>query len=376
MADGLESDAPSTQLADHRPQFDSILRIALPVNVPQRVPKKSRDELIQMNTFSPAAIQNGLYAMNARVKSSIAKGSSIITLDDRIMPTPLDTSGTSMDQDAEILTKIKDLSTLAFSSRRAGKRDVEATAYLSLGVIYDNQKNYLMGIDNYKRYLEICEDLGDVCGCALASNCLGVNFMMLSSPVSDAGVVQGVLHGPQVEEYLNNAIYYHCKHIEIGPDAGGRFVGNANAGLCYAMIGDIVSSAKHQQDALRIAIKMQTLYGQSIAVGNLGMLALLKDDCSTAKTCFEQHLQLVQSLADPEAEVNAWVMLAKVCSSQRAFSESLEHLEQARKIAEKHRFRNELRRIHCLMGVSRATIDFGDYTAQLLDFVQSEANAV
>jgi tetratricopeptide (TPR) repeat protein len=199
---------------------------------------------------------------------------------------------------------------------------------------------------------------------------------MLSSPVSDAGVVQGVLHGPQVEEYLNNAIYYHCKHIEIGPDAGGRFVGNANAGLCYAMIGDIVSSAKHQQDALRIAIKMQTLYGQSIAVGNLGMLALLKDDCSTAKTCFEQHLQLVQSLADPEAEVNAWVMLAKVCSSQRAFSESLEHLEQARKIAEKHRFRNELRRIHCLMGVSRATIDFGDYTAQLLDFVQSEANAV
>ncbi len=52
---------------------------------------------------------------------------------------------------------------------------------------------------------------------------------------------------------------------------------------------------------------MQTLYGQSIAVGNLGMLAMIKGDFVTSRTCFEQHLQLVQTLIDPESEVNAWV---------------------------------------------------------------------
>jgi Flp pilus assembly protein TadD len=58
------------------------------------------------------------------------------------------------------------------------------------------------------------------------------------------------------------------------------------------IIGDIVQSAKHQQDALRTAIKMQTLYGQSIAVGNLGMLAMMKQDFATAHTCFEQVSQV------------------------------------------------------------------------------------
>ena len=284
----VESDAPSTQLADHRPQFDNVLRIALPVNVPQRLEKKSRDDLIRMHSFSPAAISNGRAYMQTLVQSSIATKNSIITLTGKEIPTPVDTSGKSLDQDAEILTSIRDLTVLAFSSKRAGKKDIEATAYLSLGVIYDNQCNYLAGIESYKLYLELCEDLGDISGSALACNCLGVNYMTIVAPPSDAGVVLGVKSTPKTIEYLENAIYYNSKHLNIGPDAGGRFVASANLGLCYAMLGDIVQAAKFQQDALRIAIKMQTLYGQSIAVGNLGMLAMLKNDCSTAKTCFEQ----------------------------------------------------------------------------------------
>ena len=54
------------------------------------------------------------------------------------------------------------------------------------------------------------------------------------------------------------------------------------------LVGNIVNSAQHHQDALRIAIKMQTIYGQAIAVGNLGALAFQKDDLATSRTCFEQ----------------------------------------------------------------------------------------
>ena len=286
--DEAAGDGPSTQLADNRPQFDNALRVALPVNVPQRVGKKSRDELIRANTFSPPAHAQGKKSVHSFVRNAVAANSSTISSVGCTISTPLDPTSRTMDEDANILTSIRDLNVLAFSSRRAGKKDIEATAYLSLGVIYDNQFNYLAGIENYKLYLQLCEEIGDVMGCALACNCLGVNYTSIVSPSSDSGIVQGVKDVPRVVEYINLAIYYHSKHLEIGPDSGGRFVANSNLGLCYAMIGDVIQSAKHQQDALRIAIKMQTLYGQSIAVGNLGLLALLKGDGATAKTCFEQ----------------------------------------------------------------------------------------
>jgi hypothetical protein len=133
--------------------------------------------------------------------------------------------------------------------------------------------------------------------------------------------------------------------------------------------GEVVVSAQHHQNALRIAIKMQTMYGQAIAVGNLGALALKKEDIGTSRTCFEQvslqtlnynlflrtclitdcdlkqvfhcflcflycsinvqspfnlllifrlnlflnkHLQLVRSLSDSAAEIKAWEMVITI----------------------------------------------------------------
>tara|TARA_B110000090_G_C13296859_1_gene414196 strand:- start:506 stop:700 length:195 start_codon:yes stop_codon:yes gene_type:complete len=52
----------------------------------------------------------------------------------------------------------------------------------------------------------------------------------------------------------------HRKHLDIGPDAGGRFVANTNLGITMGMRGEVGSAAKCHQDALRTAIKMQTLY--------------------------------------------------------------------------------------------------------------------
>ncbi len=193
-----------------------------------------------------------------------------------------------MAHDAISKTQIKDLHTLAFSSKRAGKKDVEATAYASLGVIYDNQHSYEHANENYKLYLQICEEIGDSVGSACACNCMGVNYLLLACPPSDIGCLQGIKLTPESRDYLEKAAYFHEKHLEIGPDSGGKFVANTNLGLCYGMGGDINRAAKHHQDALRTAIKMQTLYGQSIAVGNLGLLALVKGDFNTSRTCFDQ----------------------------------------------------------------------------------------
>ena len=111
--------------------------------------------------------------------------------------------------------------------------------------------------------------------------------MLLAWKASDEGFLNGFRATEQSIAYIDRAIEYHSQHVSVA-DAGGKFVGNVNLGLCYGVKGDVATAARHQQNALRIAIKMQTLFGQSIAVGNLGMLAMIKADYATARTCYEQ----------------------------------------------------------------------------------------
>jgi Flp pilus assembly protein TadD len=190
--------------------------------------------------------------------------------------------------------------------------------------------------------------------------------MLLACPPSDAGFINGFKSSPESLHYLQEAIVYHGKHLEFGPDNGGRFVANSNLGLCLGMLGEVAGSAKHHQDSLRIAIKMQTLYGQAIAVGNLGMLALLRSDLATSRTCFEQHLQLVQALLDPAAEINAWKLLARLNTLEGRHAETLESLDQARRVATREGHMNELRRINCLVGLAKAGLEFDSFSESLV----------
>jgi tetratricopeptide (TPR) repeat protein len=283
-----ENNNHSTQLADARPQLDTPLRVTIPVNAPSRILVGSRDDFTHANAYSPAAQQ-----VSSQFRDHIIKSYSNLNnneaFDKEFMSTNLLSSTLiNMDHDAQIKTAIRDFYVLALSSKRSGKKDEEATAYASLGVIYDNQSNYISAIENYKCYLAICEDINDAIGSACACNCIAVNYMLMASPPSDSGCLLGVKTTAEAKDFLNKALFYHTKHFEIGPDPGGKFVANTNVGLCLGMLGNINQSAKYHQDALRIAIKMQTLYGQSIAVGNLGLLALVKGGYITTKTCFEQ----------------------------------------------------------------------------------------
>lgn len=264
----------STQLADTKPKLEAALRVAIPINVPERSAKPSRDQFIYNTTFSPSAVAHSKVRGDANgSKNSTDLGKNVI----------------NMDHDALVKTALKDFGLLAFSSKRAGKKDVEALAFASLGVIHDNQEEYLVAIDHYKPYLQISQELGDTVGAAAACNCIGVNYMELANPHTESllSSVDGDL-SEETRKLVQCAMEYHNKHLEIGPDPGGKFVANVNVGLCLAQLGDVNTAARHFQDALRIAIKMQTLYGQSIAVGNLGLLALGKRDFGTARTCFDQ----------------------------------------------------------------------------------------
>jgi len=352
--EGSQVGDQSTQLADTRPQYDAPLRVGIPVNAPQRNIRSSVEKLIRESTFSPSAFQLN----KSNLKDNNTTGVQVVNTDsesEKKLPV------VNMQHDAQIKTAIKDFSVLAYSSKRAEKKDQEAIGYVSLGVIHDNQCNYQSAIENYKLYLQLCEQQGDVMGTACACNCIGVDLMLMVSPQTDSGIIKATTLNSNNIEYINIAIEYHNKHLSIGPDDGGRFVANINIGLCLAMAGNVTLAAKHYQDALRIAIKMQTLYGQSIAVGNLGNLALIKNDVATAKTCFEQHLQLVQALGDSEAEVKAWKVLSQIKYDEGDVTGSIDCLEQSKKIALKEQYFNELRRVHCHIGLAKGSLEFEEY---------------
>jgi hypothetical protein len=122
-----------TQLADAQPQIDRPLRVMLPssTNAPARAPQACRDDCIRTNAFSPAAFTAAL-AMN----TGADVGSKT-----RLPSLPSAVSSKS-DADAKIKTAISHYTVLAFSCHRAGKSEVEAAAYISLAVIYDNLGNH------------------------------------------------------------------------------------------------------------------------------------------------------------------------------------------------------------------------------------------
>lgn len=295
----------STQLADTRPVLDHPLRVAIPVNVPARNATSNRDHTIYVTTFSPMAIaQSNHHFYNSQdnsanpllAKSLIVGDNSLyvkrakIKIDENVKNKLI-----PMEHNANNKNQLKDFQVLAASSKRANKKDVEATAYASLGVVYDNQDEFLTSVEYYNQYLTLCQELNDAVGVSSAYNCIGINYMLLVNPNLEKSTIfaekisnNSIKNIEESKIFINNAIEAHNNHLTNSPDLGGQFVANINLGICYIWLSEISLAAKAIQDALKIAIKMQTLYGQSIAVGNLGLLALYKKDFSTSKTCFDQ----------------------------------------------------------------------------------------
>ena len=165
--------------------------------------------------------------------------------------------------------------------------------------------NLKLAINSYSQYLQLSTEILDTSSQLKALNFLGVDHYLLAKRSTDDNADDDSI----IKKHIEVAISFHIRHLNLADEAG-KFVANNNLGLCYDLIGDTVEAAKCHQNALRLAIKMQSLHGQSVSVGNLGLLSLKKGDLTTARSCFEQHLNLTQTLEDAPAEINAWKLVS------------------------------------------------------------------
>ncbi|CAB1120670.1 unnamed protein product [Ectocarpus sp. CCAP 1310/34] len=213
---------------------------------------------------------------------------------------------------------MSDYNMLAFSSQRSGRHEMEGLAYYSAGVTMDSMGQYPKAIENYKKFLAVCKTLKDLFIEGVCHNCMGVDYMLMACP--PASNMQPALDVTKEKEnttglparavaLLRKALEHHEEHLK-GADDAGSGVAHSNIGLCHGLMGDYPKAAKHHQEALRVALRVQ-----SVAAGNLGTLAARQGDMQTAQACLEQHLQLVQQLGDWQGEINAWWKMAQVAAA-------------------------------------------------------------
>ncbi|KAJ1446114.1 hypothetical protein M885DRAFT_625538 [Pelagophyceae sp. CCMP2097] len=360
----MDGEQGTTHLADRFPQIDTALRVEPPATMkaPDRLETPSRDAQICRSAYSPRA-----YVMRRTLLAHLAadpRGAERLleagSKAARLVPAPLPEPAAL----GPFKTEVANYHMLAFSSQRAGRLEMEAQAHFALGVLHDNVCQFDVALASYRAFAAVAVKLGDAGAEALAHNCTGVDLMVSACPPSPSSQFGAAAVSPAQRAALEKALAAHADHLRCA-DEGGRFVASTNLGLCHGALGDALAAARHHQEALRVAIALQSSSGQSIAVGNLGSLAARQGDFATARPCLEQHLQLVQALRDHAAEAHAWMQLGHLAMADDAFDQALGHFEAAASIAEQHRELGLLKRATCYAGVAKGKLTMAEYFKNL-----------
>ena len=371
-----EQEATTTHLADRYPQIDTPLRVEPPANMkaPHRVDTPSRDVQIRRSAYSPRAYVTRRTLLD---KISESPNETELLLD----PSNAASSRIAGDELPEqsalgpFKTEVSNYTMLAFSSQRAGKREMEAQAYFAIGVLHDNVGQYGQALESYGSFLDVAKKMQDRTAEGLAFNSMGVDCMLSACPPSASTGFGAAQLSATARASLRRAVEYHDAHLKVA-DEGGRFMASTNLGLCYGALGDALASARHHQDALRIAISLQSFSGQSISVGNLGSLAMRQGDYATARPCMEQHLQLVQSLQDQGAEIHAYMQLGHLAMADKDFDTALKSFQEAAHIAEALQELGTLKRANCYVGIAKGSLTMSDMFATLTENIRADEAAI
>lgn len=256
--------------------------------------------------------------------------------------------------------RLKDYNILAFACKRAGKSRDEGRAYYSTGVLYDNLGKYKQAIEQYKKFLQVCKAIGDVHGEALSYNCIGVDYMKL-----------GETDKP---DFYKEAIEFHNKHKEIA-DVAGKFLAHINLGIIYNNVGDHEKATINHHFALRYAVQMSSVAGQSVAIGNLGKVGgknmqttMLNQD--KMQMFVERYLELSNELKYRKGESGAYLQLGELLTQKGDFDTSTKHFYRAMKIAEETGDGDLKEAAKVNFGMANASMKWTNHVSNILNGLQ------
>ena len=143
--------------------------------------------------------------------------------------------------------------------------------------------------------------------------------------------------GESEPNLYKDAIEYHTKHKEIA-DVAGKFLAHINLGIIYNNIGDHEKASINHQFALRYAIQMSSVAGQSVAIGNLGKVGgknvYAQMNQEKLQMFVERYLELSNELKYRKGESGAYMQLGELLTQKGDYDTSTKHFYRAMKIAE------------------------------------------
>jgi len=246
------------------------------------------------------------------------------------------------------MRRIQDLELLTFACRRANKLREEGRAHFSMGVLRDNVGHFQKAVDSYNSFLKICKDCNDGQGCALAYHCIAVDYQLIGSghvptqtqaATSQIGGASSSSQSKSISDkapsavvkpdVLRKAIFYHNKHRE-NSDGVGKFVAHLNMGLAYSLLGEKEASTVNHQYALRYAMQLHSLEGQSLAIGSLSFSAGMYDnDPDKMRNVIERYIDLCGTLKQQTNQIAAYKMLGNIAVQQGECNESIDFFKRA-----------------------------------------------
>jgi tetratricopeptide (TPR) repeat protein len=247
----------------------------------------------------------------------------------------------------EATKRIRDLEVLTFACRRAGKYREEGRAYFSLAVHHDNLQQYDKAVRCYAAFLKVCKECNDTQGTSLAYHCLGVDYHFLAEKKG----------GEEPDKKLmQKALYFH-EQQRNSADTVGKFVAHLNMGICYAALGDQDASTVNHQYALRFALQLHSVEGQTMALGNLGLGARI--DGERTRVLVEQYVELCESMQQKNALTGALHRLGAIASRQGEFDKAEGYFKGAIDLAKSqgNRLAEKTSRVHCGIAVGSAKMD-------------------
>lgn len=340
---------PSRTLAEENMSF-ALSSKSRTDNLQHELNKPQRIELpIYFNT--PRRFGNSTRTSSTR-SSSNTRGSGNTSF--------LNISNIESDKKVCTIRRLRDYSMLAFACKRGGKARDEGRAYYSMGVLYDNLENFQKAIISYQQFLTVCKTIGDNHGEALAYNCIGVDYHKLAEAQPDAASL------------WQEAIDYHNKHKEIA-DIPGKFLAHINLGIVFSAMGDEEMSSVNHQMALKYAIQMSSVAGQSVAIGNLGKIGKNKlvGDHEKMKMFAERYLSLSHELKNKKGQSGAYQQLGNISFKIGDYDTSTKSYYRALKIAEEIGDKDMAESALCNLGVSSASLKMESHMSNILNRIQT-----
>ena len=241
--------------------------------------------------------------------------------------------------------KMRDYALLANACQRAGRQTRAAHLTFNQGVLYENMGDDASALRCYKELLRASLDAGDAVGEALACNCIGVTVQLRGS-----------------EAALVEAIRYHQQHLAVA-DVPGKFIAHCNLGLAYQSLGRLDEATTNHQHALRYAIRMSSLAGESLACGHLGRLGGAAD-AETSRACTERQLQLARTLHDHRGQEDAFLQLGGLAQASGAYQEATSHFQNALEEADRQQDSEIADLARCSLGLASGHMAFEEFLKQ------------